>query len=43
MKKILFLSADTADYLNVSVLNGLLDIADIDLYLYPQSNLLFSD
>jgi hypothetical protein len=43
MKKILFLGADTADYLNVSVLNGLLDMADIDLYLYPQSNLLFSD
>lgn len=43
MKKILFLGADSADYLNISVLNGLLEISDIDLYLYPQSNLLFSD
>lgn len=43
MKKILFLGADSADYLNISVLNGLLNISDVDLYMYPESKLLFSD
>lgn len=43
MKKVLFLGADSADYLNVSILNGLLENPSVDLFMYPQSNLLFEN
>ena len=39
--KILFLGSDSADYLNISILNGLISLQDISLFCYSAPNLLF--
>ena len=39
--KVLFLGADSADYLNILTLNGLKELPNIDLYTYPEPNLLY--
>ena len=39
--KVLFLGADSADYLNILTLNGLKEFQNLDLYAYPEPNLLY--
>ena len=41
--KVLFLGADSADYLNILTLNGLKEFPNLDLYTYPEPNLLYKE
>jgi hypothetical protein len=40
-QKILFLGGDTADYLNISLLNGLKSLPDVEVFDYPKSEVLY--
>lgn len=39
--KILFLNGDSSDYLNVSILNGLLSLGNVEVYDYPEAEILY--
>lgn len=43
MKKILFINADVADYLGISILHGLKSLSDVEVTDYPISEILYKE